>query len=69
MLLLRAYCEPLDSSNIVRLLAHVFTGENPQSEWLKHDESNRVYWFDKILILRIFVDCFIIKVHLYQYML
>ena len=33
------------SSNNVRLLAQVFTGEDPQSEWLKCDESNRVYWF------------------------
>ena len=33
------------SSNKVCLLVFVFTGENPQSEWLKHDESNRVCWF------------------------
>ena len=30
------YC----SSNNVCLLAHVFTGEDPQSKWLKRDESN-----------------------------
>ena len=31
------------SSNIVHLLAHVFTGKDPQLEWLKRDESNIVY--------------------------
>ena len=34
------------SSNNVRLLAYVFTGGDPQSEWLKRDESNRVYSFE-----------------------
>ena len=33
------------SSNNVRLLAHVFSCEDLQSEWLKRDKSNRVYWF------------------------
>ena len=33
------------SSSNVRLLAYVFTGEDPQWEWMKRDESNRVYWF------------------------
>ena len=32
------------SSNNVCLLAHVLTGEDPQSECLRRDESNRVYW-------------------------
>ena len=25
---------------------YVFTGEDQQSEWLKRDESNRVYWVE-----------------------
>ena len=33
------------SSNNVRLLAYVFTSGDPQLEWLKRNESNRVYWF------------------------
>ena len=33
------------SSNNVRLFAYVFTGGDPQLEWLKRNESNRVYWF------------------------
>ena len=33
------------TSNNVRLLAHVFTDEDPQTEWLKRDGSNRVSWF------------------------
>ena len=32
------------SSNNARLLAYVFTGGDPQLEWLKRNESNRVYW-------------------------
>ena len=38
------------SSNNIRLLAHVFTGEDPQSEWLKREEWNRVYWFQTIFL-------------------
>ena len=30
---------------LVRLFAYVFTGGDPQLEWLKRNESNRVYWF------------------------
>ena len=33
------------SSNNDRLFAYVFTGGDPQLEWLKRNESNRVYWF------------------------
>ena len=33
------------SSNNVRLFAYVFTGGDPQLEWLMRNESNRVYWF------------------------
>ena len=33
------------SSNNFRLLAYVFIGGGPQLEWLKRNESNRVYWF------------------------
>ena len=33
------------SSDNVRLFAYVFTGGDPQLEWLKRNESNRVYWF------------------------
>ena len=33
------------SSKNVRLFAYVFTGGDPQLEWLKRNESNRVYWF------------------------
>ena len=33
------------SSDIVRLFAYVFTGGDPQLEWLKRNESNRIYWF------------------------
>ena len=29
------------------LLACVITTEDPQSEWLKCDESNMIYWLDK----------------------
>ena len=32
-------------SNNVRLFAYVFTGWDPQKEWLKRDETKRVYWF------------------------
>ena len=32
------------SSDNVRLSAYVFTGRDPQLEWLKR-KSNRVYWF------------------------
>ena len=38
------------SSNNVHLLAYVFTGEDPQLEWLKRDESNIVYRFEKIFL-------------------
>ena len=31
------------SSDNVRLFANVFTGGDPQLEWLKRNESNRVY--------------------------
>ena len=36
------------SSNNDRLLAYVFRGGDPQLEWLKRNESNRVYmyWFE-----------------------
>ena len=37
------------SSKNVRLLAHVFTGEDPQTEWMKRDESNSVYWFQPFI--------------------
>ena len=33
------------SSNNVRLFAYVFTGGYPQLQWMKRNESNRVYWF------------------------
>ena len=33
------------SPDNVRLFAYVFTGGDPQLEWLKRKESNRVYWF------------------------
>ena len=33
------------SSNNVGLFAYVFTGGDPQLEWLKRNESKRVYWF------------------------
>ena len=35
------------SSNNVRLFAYVFTGGDPQLKWLKRNESNRVYWFQR----------------------
>ena len=38
------------SSNNVRLFAYVFTGGDPQLEWLKRKESNRVYWFQTRLL-------------------
>ena len=34
------------SSQNVRLLAYVFTDEDPLLEWLKRNESNRVYSFE-----------------------
>ena len=47
------------SSNNVRLLAYVFTGEDPQTEWLKHDESkSSILVSDKILNWSICVGCF-----------
>ena len=33
------------SSNSDRMFAYVFTDGDPQFEWLKRNESNRVYWF------------------------
>ena len=39
-------CATIFSCNNVCLLAYVFTGEDPQPEWLKLDESNKVYWFE-----------------------
>ena len=45
-ILVRARCTPLFFfSNNDRLLAYVFIGGDPQLEWLKRNESNRVYWF------------------------
>ena len=34
------------SQNIVCLLTHCFTAEEPQSESTKREEENRVYWFE-----------------------
>ena len=34
------------SSNYIRMLAYVFTVGNPYLEWLKRNESNRLYWFE-----------------------
>ena len=33
------------SSNNARLFAYIFTGGDPQLEWLKRNESNGVLWF------------------------
>ena len=44
----------------------IFTGEDPQSEWMKRDESNRVYWFQtRFLSLVYLYVVFITKVQLY----
>ena len=43
------------SSNDVRLLAYVFTGGDPQLEWLKRNESNRVYWFQTIVLSLVYL--------------
>ena len=56
-----AHCAPLFFFQQCSLVGiHVFTGEDPQSEWLKSDESNRVYWFQTRLrlTLSLFVGCF-----------
>ena len=45
------------SSNNVCLLAYVFTAENQQLEWLKHEESNSILVRDKGFIFRIFPSC------------
>ena len=39
-----APCHYFSSDNI-RLFAFVFTGRDLQLEWLKRNESNRIYWF------------------------
>ena len=43
------------SSNNVRLFGYVFTGGNPQLEWLKRNESNRVYWFKAIFLSLVYL--------------
>ena len=41
-------CHYFSSNKLnARLLTYVFTADDPKSEWRKHDESNRVYWFEK----------------------
>ena len=45
-------------SNNVRLLAYVYTVWDPQLEWLKRNESNRVNTgSDNVLIFIVFVSC------------
>ena len=45
-LLVRAHSAPLFSfQQCYPVGIAIFTGEDPQSEWMKRDESNRVYWF------------------------
>ena len=43
------------SSNNVRFLAYVFTGGDPQLEWLKHNKSNRVYLFETIFLSLVYL--------------
>ena len=46
-LLVQSHCLPLFFfQNESCLCGYVLTAEDPQSEWLKHEESNRVYWFE-----------------------
>ena len=45
-LLVRAHCVPLFFFQQYSPVGiYIFTDEDPQSEWMKRDESNRVYWF------------------------
>ena len=43
------------SSNNVRLFVHVCTGEDSHSEWMKRDESNRVYWFQTRFLFLVYL--------------
>ena len=37
----------------------IFTGEDPQSEYMKRDESNRVYWFQTRFLSLVFCRLFL----------
>ena len=43
------------SSNNFRVFAYVFTGGDPQLEWLKRNKSNRVYWFQTVFLSLVYL--------------
>ena len=61
-----AHCAPLFFFQQCLLVGiYVFTCENLQLEWLKRDESNRVYWFQPIFLSFVYLlVVFIVKVKL-----
>ena len=59
MLLVRAHVAPLfffQQCSPVGIA--IFAGEDPQSELMKRDESNRVYWFQTIFLSLVYEGCF-----------
>ena len=46
-------------SNNARLLAYAFRAEDQQSEWLKRDESNKVYRVERGVVFFFFASCLI----------
>ena len=53
------------SSNNDCLWAYVFTCGDPQLEWLKRNESNRVFWLQARFLSLVFLQVvFIVKVQL-----
>ena len=42
----QSHCFFFDNTS---LLVYVFSGEDQQSEWPYHEESNKLYWFETLI--------------------